>query len=161
MWQLFGRGLYVCVCVCVCVCTHMYIYIYVCIYIHTYVYTHTHTYIYMNYPLIFEDDIVDKILIPTFFFCDFLKLILIGLQLLYNVVLASNAQQKESAYLHICPLPFGIPSYPGHYRALSRVPCAVHYVLISCIFKIHKILHFISIKQSYGQVNSCHSLVTA
>ena len=36
-----------------------------------YVYTHKHTHIYMNYPLIFEDDIVHKILIPAFFFVIF------------------------------------------------------------------------------------------
>ena len=59
---------------CVCVCIHTCIYICMYIYIHTCVHTHTHTHTHMNYPLIFEDDIVDEILIPTFFFCDFLKI---------------------------------------------------------------------------------------
>ena len=59
---------------CVCVCIHTCIYICMYIYIHTCVHTHTHTHTHMNYPLIFEDDIVDEILIPAFFFCDFLKI---------------------------------------------------------------------------------------
>ena len=48
---------------------------YTYIYIYMFVYRHTHTYIYiyiyMNYPLIFEDDIGDKILISTFIFVIF------------------------------------------------------------------------------------------
>ena len=47
---------------------------YICVYIQTHTHAHTHThiyiYIYFNYPLIFEEDIGDKILISTFF-CDF------------------------------------------------------------------------------------------
>ena len=37
-------------------------------------------------------------------------------------------------YLYIYPLFFGFPSHLSHYRALSRVPCAIQYVLISCLF---------------------------
>ena len=48
---------------------------YTYIYIYMFIYRHTHTYIYiyiyMNYPLIFEDDIGDKILISTFIFVIF------------------------------------------------------------------------------------------
>ena len=51
----------------------------------------------------------------------FFKSIFIGLQLLYNVVLVSTTQQRESA-IHIYPLPFGLPSHSDHHRALSRVP---------------------------------------
>ena len=50
-----------------------------CVYIF---YIHTHKY--MNYPLIFEGDLVDKILILAFFFCDFFKkLSFIGMWLLF------------------------------------------------------------------------------
>ena len=38
-----------------------------------YIYVYIHTHKYMNYPLIFEGDLVDKILILAFFFCDFFK----------------------------------------------------------------------------------------
>ena len=41
------------------------------------------------------------------------------------------------------PLFFGFPSYEGHHRALSRVPCAVQEVLITYLFYI---------KSSYAQV---------
>lgn len=40
--------------------------------------------------------------------------------------------------LHVCiyvyPLFLGFPSDLGHYRALSRGPCAVQSVLVSCLF---------------------------
>ena len=59
---------------------------------------------------------------------------LIGIQVLYNVVLASNAQQNESAiHIHISP-PFWISLHLGHHRALSRVPCAIQYVPLGCLF---------------------------
>ena len=55
----------------------------------------------------------------------FLKLIFIGVQLLYNVVLVSAVQQSESAIcIHTSPF-FRSPSHVGHHRALSRVPCAI------------------------------------
>ena len=50
-----------------------------------YIFTHK----YMSYPLIFEGDLVDKILILAFFFGDFLKSF-IGMWLLFNAVLVSN-----------------------------------------------------------------------
>ena len=37
-------------------------------------------------------------------------------------------------YVYIYPLLFGFPSHLGHHRALSRVPCAIQYVLISYLF---------------------------
>ena len=54
---------------------------------------------------------------------EFFFLIFIGVQLLYNVVLVSAIQQSESVYIY--PLFVSFPSYLGHHRALSRVPCAV------------------------------------
>ena len=64
----------------------------------------------------------------------FFLLIFIGVWLLYNVVLASTAQQNESAvHIQISP-PFGLPSHLAYHSALGRVPCAVQYVPISCLF---------------------------
>ena len=65
----------------------------------------------------------------------FKKLIFVGVQLLYNVVLVSTVQQNRSAtYIYIYTLPFGLPSHSGHHSALSRVPCAIQYVLINYLF---------------------------
>ena len=38
-----------------------------------------------------------------------------------------------------CHFFFTLPSHSGHLRALSRVPCAVHWVLISCTCFIHTV----------------------
>ena len=46
-----------------------------------------------------------------------------GVQLLYNAVLASAAQQSESATRTHILLFLGFPSLLGHHRAPSRVPC--------------------------------------
>ena len=46
-------------------------------------------------------------------------------------------------FVYTYPLCFGFPSYEGHHRALSRVPCAIQEVLISYLFYI---------KSSYAQV---------
>ena len=54
--------------------------------------------------------------------------------MLYNVVLVSAVWQSESViHIHISPL-FGFPSRLGHHRALSRIPCAIQSVIISCLF---------------------------
>ena len=37
-------------------------------------------------------------------------------------------------YVYIFPLFFRFPSHLGHHRSLSRVPCAIQQVLISCLF---------------------------
>ena len=81
----------------------------------------------------------------------FLKIIFIGVQLLYNIVLFSAAQQSESAIcLHI-PLFFGFPSRLGHHRALSKVP--VLYSRFSLvIYVIHNIL-FMSQQCVYVNLN--------
>ena len=34
-------------------------------------------------------------------------------------------------HLYIHSLPFGLPTHSSHHRALSRVPCAIQYVLIA------------------------------
>ena len=36
--------------------------------------------------------------------------------------------------IYIYPLFFGLPSHLGHHRALSRIPCAIQYILISYLF---------------------------
>ena len=49
----------------------------------------------------------------------------IGLQLIYNVVLASGVQQCDSViHIHIFIL-FRFFSHVGYHRTLSRVPCAI------------------------------------
>ena len=63
---------------------------------------------------------------PTFYlFKQFLKLIFIGVQLLYNIVLVSTVQQN----IHITP-PFWLSSHSGHPTAISRPLSAIRYVLI-------------------------------
>ena len=62
------------------------------------------------------------------------KLIFIGVQLPYNVVLVSAVQQSESVICILYPLFFRFPSHLGHHRSLSRVPCAIHQALISYLF---------------------------
>ena len=42
--------------------------------------------------------------------------------------------KMNQLYIYIYPLPFGSPSYSGYCSALSRVPCAIQYVLISYVF---------------------------
>ena len=37
-------------------------------------------------------------------------------------------------YVYIYPLFFGFSAHLGHHSALSTVPCAIWYVLISCLF---------------------------
>ena len=63
--------------------------------------------------------------LQLFFF--FNKLIFIGVQLIYTAVLVSAVQQSESIIhiLYIYPLFFRFYSHIGHYRVLSRVPCAI------------------------------------
>ena len=39
-------------------------------------------------------------------------------------------------YVYIWPLCFVFTSYLGHHRALSRVPWAIQYALISCLFYV-------------------------
>ena len=51
--------------------------------------------------------------------------------MLYSFLLYRKVNQP---YLYMYPLPFGLPSHSGHHSALSRVPCAVQYVLISYLF---------------------------
>ena len=48
--------------------------------------------------------------------------------LLCHFLLYSKVNQL---YVYIYPLFFGFPSHLDHHRALSRVPCAIQYVLIT------------------------------
>ena len=48
--------------------------------------------------------------------------------MLYYFLLCSKVSQP---HVYICSLFLGFPSNLGHYRALSRVPCAIQQVLIS------------------------------
>ena len=58
-------------------------------------------------------------------------IIIIGVQLIYNVVLVSGVQQSESV-IHInMSVLF---SNPGYYKLLSRFSCAIQQVLISLSF---------------------------
>ena len=58
--------------------------------------------------------------------------------MIYNVVSVSGVQQSES-HIYIYPLFllffffFRFFSHIGHYRVLSRVPCAIQQVLISYV----------------------------
>ena len=55
----------------------------------------------------------------------FFKLIFIGVQLIYNVELVSAIQQSESFIHTDVSTIFRFYSHIGHYRILSRVPCAI------------------------------------
>ena len=64
----------------------------------------------------------------------FFKLVFIRVWLLYNVASVSTVQQSDSAIcVYISPL-FLISSHLDNHRALSRVPCVIQQVLISCLF---------------------------
>ena len=69
----------------------------------------------------------------TFTSLEFSFYIFIGVQLIYSTVVVSGVQQSESV-IHIPTLRFF--SDIGHYRLLSRVPCAIQSVLISYLFYI-------------------------
>ena len=91
----------------------------------------------------------------TFYFIVF-KLIFIGIQLLYCVVLVSTVQQHESA---ICtaPFPFGLPSHLGHHNALGRVPVLcrrAHQLSILYTVSIMYMCQF----QSFDSSHLCFSL---
>ena len=62
------------------------------------------------------------------------KLIFIGVQLLYNVVLVSAVQQSESVIYIQLSLFFGFPSHLGHHRALSRVQPNFFFFCLSWVF---------------------------
>ena len=68
--------------------------------------------------------------------------IFFGIWLIYNVVLVTGVQKSESViYIYIYPLFFRFFSYTGHYRVLSRVPCAIQQVLISYLFYIQQYVY--------------------
>ena len=43
-------------------------------------------------------------------------------------------RKMNQLYMYVCPLPSGLPSHSGHHSALSRVPCAIQYVLLVCVW---------------------------
>ena len=66
-------------------------------------------------------------------------LFLIEVQLIYNV-LVSGVQQSDSVeYIYRYPLFFRFFSHLGHYRVLSRVPCAIQWVLTYTLLYIKQI----------------------
>lgn len=77
--------------------------------------------------------------LSLFFFCDAFCLIFIGVQLIYSVVLVSSISQSELAVqIHISPL-FKI-FFPkiGYYKMLSRIFCAIQYILVSYLFSVQQ-----------------------
>ena len=58
--------------------------------------------------------------------CFFSKLILIGVQLFYNVVLFLLQSKINQPYIYMCSLPFGLPSH--------QVPSAIQCGLLSYLF---------------------------
>ena len=67
----------------------------------------------------------------VFFFFFFFLLEYSCFTILCQFLLYSKVNQL---YIYIYSLFFGFPSYLGHHRALSRVPCAIKLVLISYLF---------------------------
>ena len=51
--------------------------------------------------------------------------------MIYNVLSVSSLQQSESATYICISILFRLFSHIGHYKVLSRVPCAIQWVLIS------------------------------
>ena len=48
--------------------------------------------------------------------------------------IASLHSKMHQPCIDIYPLPFGFPSHLGHHSALNRVPCAIQYSPLSCLF---------------------------
>lgn len=42
--------------------------------------------------------------------------------------------KMNQPHVNMYPLAFGLPSHPGHHRALHGVSCAIHHILISYLF---------------------------
>ena len=53
------------------------------------------------------------------------KVIFMGGQLIYNLVLVSGVQQSEAVMHIIYPFFFRLFPHVAYYRILSRVPCAM------------------------------------
>ena len=58
---------------------------------------------------------------------------------MYNIVFISGVQQSDSViHTYMCGYIyiffFSFFSHMGHYRVLSRVPCAIQYVLVNYQF---------------------------
>ena len=57
----------------------------------------------------------------------------------------------DQLYRYIYPLFLEFPSYLGHHRALSRVPCAIQLVLISYLFYTYWYLSYQSTANHSGK----------
>ena len=55
-----------------------------------------------------------------------IKLIVLGINLLYNVMLVSTVQQNQSVTHYTCLIFFRFFSSICHYRVWNRVSCALH-----------------------------------
>ena len=81
----------------------------------------------------------------------FLKLIFVGVDLLYSVVLVSALQQSESAiHIHISPLWSSFP---------FRVPCAIQW-LTSVIYFVHSINNVYTYQSQWLNSSPCPHLRT-
>ena len=69
--------------------------------------------------------------------------------MIYNVVLVSAIRHSESVYVctHISPLFFRLSSHIGHYRLLSRVPCAISRFVLAIYFIYSSVYMSIPISQ--------------
>ena len=61
----------------------------------------------------------------------------IGVLFVYSVTLISTVQQGESV-LHVANSFLDCFSHIGHYVVLSRVPCAIQEILVSCVFYTYR-----------------------
>ena len=69
----------------------------------------------------------------------FFFLIVIGVQMIYNVVLVSGVKQGEYINIHLCICIYTFFSdfyHIGYYRKSIKVPCAIQQVLISYLFYV-------------------------
>ena len=67
---------------------------------------------------------------PSSHFFFFFQLFLIKVRMRHNIVMLSKYSKMNQPYIYMY-IHIYIPPLPGHCRALSRVPCAGQYVLVS------------------------------
>ena len=73
--------------------------------------------------------------------------------MIYNVVFVSGIQQKSQLYIY--PLFFLFFPHIGHYRALSRFPCAIQKVLVSSLFYYYLLCIFWPYLETCGILVPC------